>query len=63
VSDRRPSRPIAMAPRSQSERARAAEPDEQPERWQADMASFFELPEGARPDTGFLRLAEIFHID
>jgi L-rhamnose mutarotase len=52
-----------MAPRSQSERARAAEPDEQPERWQADMASFFELPEGARPDTGFLRLAEIFHID
>jgi L-rhamnose mutarotase len=24
-------------------------------RWQADMAEFFELPEGARPDTGFER--------
>jgi L-rhamnose mutarotase len=32
-------------------------------RWQADMAPFFELPEGARPDTGFERLEEIFHFD
>ncbi|MGO9496591.1 MAG: hypothetical protein ACLQA5_07750 [Solirubrobacteraceae bacterium] len=24
-------------------------------------AKFFELPEGARPDTGFERLEEIFH--
>ena len=32
-------------------------------RWQAEMAEFFELPEGARPDTGFTRLPEIFHLD
>lgn len=32
-------------------------------RWQADMASFFELPAGARPDTGGERLEEIFHLD
>lgn len=32
-------------------------------RWQADMAPFFELPEGARPDTGSERLEEIFHLD
>ena len=32
-------------------------------RWQADMAPFFELPEGARPDTGLERLEEIFHLD
>lgn len=32
-------------------------------RWQAEMAEFFELSEGARPDTGFTRLPEIFHID
>jgi L-rhamnose mutarotase len=32
-------------------------------RWQAEMAPFFELPEGSRPDTGFLRLEEIFHTD
>ena len=25
-------------------------------RWQADMAPFFELPSGERPDTGFVRL-------
>ncbi|MGN6872283.1 MAG: L-rhamnose mutarotase [Solirubrobacteraceae bacterium] len=31
-------------------------------RWQAEMAEFFELPDGARPDTGFTRLAEIFHL-
>lgn len=32
-------------------------------RWQAEMAPFFELPEGSRPDTGLLRLEEIFHTD
>jgi L-rhamnose mutarotase len=32
-------------------------------RWQAEMAEFFELPSGERPDTGFQRLEEIFHLD
>jgi L-rhamnose mutarotase len=32
-------------------------------RWQAEMAPFFELPEGARPDTGLVRLEEVFHVD
>jgi L-rhamnose mutarotase len=32
-------------------------------RWQADMAAFFELPSGERPDTGFQRLEEIFHVE
>ena len=32
------------------------------ERWQADMAPFFEDLEGA-PDTGFLRLREVFHLE
>jgi L-rhamnose mutarotase len=31
-------------------------------RWQAEMAPFFELPAGARPDTGLERLTEIFHL-
>jgi L-rhamnose mutarotase len=31
-------------------------------RWQAEMAAFFELPSGERPDTGFTRLEEIFHL-
>jgi L-rhamnose mutarotase len=31
-------------------------------RWQADMAPFFELPQDGRPDTGFERLDEIFHL-
>jgi L-rhamnose mutarotase len=31
-------------------------------RWQSDMAPFFELPEDGRPDTGFERLDEIFHL-
>jgi hypothetical protein len=26
------------------------------------VAEFFELPEDARPDTGFERLGEIFHV-
>jgi len=32
-------------------------------RWQAEMAEFFALPAGERPDTGLLRLAEVFHLD
>ena len=32
-------------------------------RWQADMAPFFELPAGERPDTGLQRLDEIFRLD
>ena len=31
-------------------------------RRQAEMAEFFELPSGERPDTGFVRLQEIFHL-
>ena len=31
-------------------------------RWQAEMAPFFELPADARPDTGLLRLQEVFHL-
>jgi L-rhamnose mutarotase len=31
-------------------------------RWQAEMAEFFELPGGERPDTGFRRLEEVFHL-
>lgn len=33
------------------------------ERWQAEMAPFFEALEGKRPDEGFLRLEEVFHLD
>ena len=44
------------------EAARAMEETDVNARWQADMAPFFELPEGARPDTGFERLEEIFHL-
>jgi L-rhamnose mutarotase len=31
-------------------------------RWQKDMAPFFINLEGRRPDEGFLRLEEIFHL-
>src|SRR5262249_42719778 len=31
-------------------------------RWPAEMAPFFDPPEGARPDTGSERLEEIFHL-
>jgi L-rhamnose mutarotase len=30
--------------------------------WQREMAPFFENLEGRRPDEGFLRLEEIFHL-
>ncbi len=32
-------------------------------RWQAQMAPFFEDLGGRRPDEGFLRLEEVFHLD
>lgn len=32
-------------------------------RWQAEMAEFFEELDGARPDTGFRRLDEVFHLE
>jgi L-rhamnose mutarotase len=31
-------------------------------RWQRDMAPFFDNLEGQRPDEGFLRLEEVFHL-
>ena len=31
-------------------------------RWQTEMAPFFELPGGERPDTGLERLDEVFHL-
>ena len=33
------------------------------ERWQAEMAPYFEDAAGARPDEGFRRIDEIFHLD
>ena len=33
------------------------------ERWQKEMAPFFEGLEGERPDTGLLRLEEVFHLE
>jgi L-rhamnose mutarotase len=41
---------------------RAMEDTDVNARWQAEMAEFFELPSGERPDTGFTRLEEIFHL-
>jgi L-rhamnose mutarotase len=32
-------------------------------RWQQEMAEFFVDLDGARPDTGFRRLAEVFHME
>lgn len=32
------------------------------DRWQHEMAPFFEALDGHRPDEGFLRLDEIFHL-
>jgi L-rhamnose mutarotase len=32
-------------------------------RWQNEMAPFFLHLDGAAPDTGFLRLAEVFHLE
>ncbi len=32
-------------------------------RWQRDMAPFFEIPPGARPDQMLVELEEVFHLD
>ncbi len=32
-------------------------------RWQAFMAPFFEIPQGARPDQMMVELEEVFHLD
>ena len=32
-------------------------------RWQAEMAEFFELPAGDRPDAAMRPLEEVFHLD
>jgi L-rhamnose mutarotase len=42
---------------------RAMEETDVNARWQAEMAEFFELPGGERPDTGLERLEEAFHLD
>jgi L-rhamnose mutarotase len=41
---------------------RAMEATDVNARWQAEMAEFFELPSGERPDTGLTRLPEVFHL-
>jgi L-rhamnose mutarotase len=41
---------------------RAMEETDVNARWQGEMAAFFELPSGERPDTGLTRLQEIFHL-
>ena len=33
------------------------------ERWQTEMAPFFEALDGRRPDEGLLTLDEVFHLD
>lgn len=33
------------------------------DRWQREMAPFFENLEGSRPDEGLLRLEEVFHLN
>jgi L-rhamnose mutarotase len=42
--------------------ARMAETDVN-QRWQEDMAPYFAELSGRRPDEGFRRIAEIFHLD
>jgi L-rhamnose mutarotase len=42
---------------------RAMEATDVNARWQAEMAEFFALPSGERPDTGLTRLPEVFHLD
>jgi L-rhamnose mutarotase len=42
---------------------RAMEASSANARWQAEMAPFFALGGGERPDTGLERLEEVFHLD
>ncbi|GAA4834270.1 L-rhamnose mutarotase [Garicola koreensis] len=41
----------------------AMEATEVNDRWQAQMAEFFVELDGARPDTGFVELTEVFHLE
>ncbi|WP_022872976.1 L-rhamnose mutarotase [Nesterenkonia alba] len=41
----------------------AMETEEVNARWQAEMAEFFVALEGARPDTGFVELKEVFNLE
>ena len=41
----------------------AMEATEVNRRWQAEMAEFFDLGPGARPDTSMRPLQEVFHLD
>lgn len=41
----------------------AAQNEEVNARWQAQMQDFFVDLEGASPDTGFLELTEVFHLE
>ena len=41
----------------------AMEATEVNDRWQAQMAEFFVELDGARPDTGFVVLTEVFHLE
>ncbi|GAA1807323.1 L-rhamnose mutarotase [Nesterenkonia flava] len=41
----------------------AMEAEEVNARWQAQMSEFFVDLDGARPDTGFLELTEVFHLE
>ncbi|MGQ7787249.1 L-rhamnose mutarotase [Nesterenkonia sp. PF2B19] len=41
----------------------AMEAEEVNARWQAEMSEFFVELDGARPDTGFLELREVFHLE
>lgn len=41
----------------------AMEAEEVNTRWQAEMADFFIELDGARPDTGFVELTEVFHLE
>lgn len=46
------------------EAAQAAMEDEEVNaRWQAEMGEFFVALDGARPDTGFVELEEVFHLE
>lgn len=41
----------------------AMEGEEINARWQAEMAEFFVALDGARPDTGFVELTEVFNLE
>ncbi|GFZ86760.1 L-rhamnose mutarotase [Nesterenkonia alkaliphila] len=41
----------------------AMEREEVNARWQAEMAEYFVELQGARPDTGFVQLEEVFHLE